>query len=123
MDFTIEPIERYDQFDDCNVVRFRLNGTVYVATEDPDDGYRSHMRELVASQSEMTNVFPPLQVVGIYRNGGSNQTDDVLELIDVITGKVILEVGTRNTDDYYPYFVSSFHPESMAHNVDAKDQS
>jgi hypothetical protein len=39
-----------------------------------------------------------------------------LELKDLI-GQVVLEVGTENVYDYYPGFVSSFHPERMAHNA------
>lgn len=33
-------------FENCSVIRFKLNGVVYVATEDPSDGYRSYLGEL-----------------------------------------------------------------------------
>lgn len=29
----------------------------------------------------------------------------------------MIEVGTENTDDYYPYFVAAFHPEAMTPNA------
>lgn len=110
-----------DELEDCEVCRFRLNGTVYVAIEDPNDGYRSHMSELsVDDAATMTNVFPPVEVVGRYRETSEyGYVDDVLELVDATTGNVVLEVGTSNTDDYYPFFVSSFHPENMAINTAA----
>jgi hypothetical protein len=36
---------------------------------------------------------------------------------DVVTGKVVLEVGTDNTEDYYPYCVMNWSPENLACNV------
>jgi hypothetical protein len=108
-----------DSFEDCQVMRFRLDGKCYIATEDPNDGYRSGMKELaVSDDAEMKNVFKPLKVIGRHRTKGSyDGEDDVLELIDLVTGKTVIEVGTCNIDDYYPGYVASFHPEAMAHNV------
>lgn len=120
VDFGTESRERWieGEYEDCQVCRFRLNGTVYLAVEDPEDGYRSCMQELVVdNDAKLSNVFPMVEVVGVnrtkYEYGG---TSDVLELIDTHTGKVVLEVGTENTDDYYPSFVASFHPENMSIN-------
>ena len=104
--------------EDSSVCRFRLDGVVYTAIEDPSDGYRSSMRELAATTDAMVNVFPPIQVLGRHRTAGAyNQVDDVLELVDVVTGLVVLEVGTDNTDDYYPGFVSNWRPENMVTNA------
>lgn len=96
-----------------SVLYFRLDDTVYGAVEDPDDGYRSHMQELITSDREMINEFSPQKVIGQYSDNGS---EDILRLIDAETGKVVLEVGTNYCDDYYPCFVASFHPEAMAIN-------
>jgi hypothetical protein len=111
-----------DQFEDCSVLRFRLDGKVYVATEDPDDGYRSSMRDLVVLPDDtiMHNTFAPQRVVGRYRNKSDYNEADVLELVDAVTGLIVLEVGTDNTDDYYPWFVGNFHPQNMACNADVK---
>jgi len=108
-------------------MRFRLDGKCFIAAEDPDDGYRSAMRDLVISyDAKMKNVFEPLRVLGRHRTkspidlegeydlGGK---DDVLELVDVVTGKIVIEVGTTEVEDYYPGYVASFHPEAMAHNA------
>lgn len=120
VDFSREMIKETwgDGFEDCQVMRFRLDGKCYVATEDPSDGYRSSMKDIVISDSaEMKNVFAPLKVVGRHRTAGNyGDQDDVLELIDSETGEIVLEVGTTSVDDYYPGFVASFHPEAMAHN-------
>ncbi|WP_333899610.1 hypothetical protein [Agrobacterium pusense] len=122
VDFDNEQVKEIygDEYEDCSVCRFRLDGVVYIAIEDPNDGYRSSMRNLtVANDATMKNVFPPVDVLGRHRTEGAyGNADDVLELVDMITGKVVLEVGTDDVDDYYPGFVASFHPENMATNAD-----
>jgi hypothetical protein len=44
------------------------------------------------------------------------EVNDVLLLVDAKTGKSVVEVGTANTDDYYPYCVQRFDPAAMAVN-------
>ncbi|MAZ17916.1 MAG: hypothetical protein CL535_16500 [Ahrensia sp.] len=120
VDFSKESRKRWtDEYEDCAVCRFRLNGTVYAAVEDPSDGYRSCMQELIVDDlAEMQNVFPPIEVVGTHKTSGSfGDKDDILQLIDTTTGKAVLEVGTASTDDYYPSFVSHFDPAAMATNA------
>lgn len=119
VDFSNEQVKTWgEHFEACQVMRFRLDGKVYTATEDPSDGYRSSMNEITVGDWPMTNVFQPVRVVGrhrtVYEYGGSS---DVLELIDVGTGKTVIEVGTDNDDDYYPSFVANFQPEAMTPNV------
>lgn len=112
-----------DTFEDCSVIRFRLNGKVYVATEDPSDGYRSCMNDIVevTPPPVMQNTFVPLRVVARHRDVCEyGDGADILELVDVVTNKIVLEVGTDNKDDYYPSFVSAFHPENMACNVESQ---
>jgi hypothetical protein len=122
VDFDNEKIkEAYgDGYEDSSVCRFRLDGVVYIAIEDPSDGYRSSMRTLtISNDANMENVFPPIDVIGKHRDANEyGDVDDVLELVDAVTGKVVLEVGTDRSDDYYPSFVASFHPENMATNAD-----
>jgi hypothetical protein len=101
---------------DANFISFRLDGAVYTAVENPDDGYRSMMDRLfVTLDIKMKNVFPAVKVVGLKRAIAS---DDVIEFIDVKTKKIVLEIGTDHQDDYYPSFVSAFHPENMTTNAD-----
>lgn len=121
VDTYVEKVKTYgDYLEDSEHMRFRLDGIVYTAVSDPGDGYRSSMDKLFVSPSdEVRNVFPAIKVVGIKKPDESYQSNDVLQLIDVVTGKIVMEVGTDNTDDYYPGFVSSFSPENMATNAGA----
>ena len=99
-------------YDFTNVIRFRLDGIVYTATEDPDDGYRSHMRKLIVNKSSaIKNSFEPIQVIAEMSDCGN-----ILLVTDTLTGEVVLEVGTDYSDDYYPSFVSNFNPEAMCIN-------
>lgn len=121
VDFSNEGVKRdYDEsYENCNVCRFRLDGVVYSAIEDPSDGYRSAMRELqIDEKAEVKNSFPSTEVVCRHRDEGRYDSDDVLEIIDTTTGKTILEVGTLSTDDYYPCYVANFDPTVMAINAD-----
>lgn len=120
VDFSNEKVLRWgSEYEDAQVCRFRLDGNVYVAIEDPEDGYRSSMKQLfIQDEATMTNAFPPIYVMARHRTKGRySGEDDVLELVDTVTGNVVLEVGTDNIDDYYPGFVASFHPENMATNI------
>ena len=118
VDFSNENIKTWgDSFEQCQVMRFRLDGIVYQVVEDPSDGYRSSMRDITVSEAEMTNVFEGVRIVGRHRTSQEYQTDDILELIDIANGNVILEAGTENTEDYYPSFVANFTPERMAINA------
>lgn len=113
---------------DAQVIRFRLDGTVFVASEDPDD-YHSMLGSLLVYDTEqiaqMRNVFPPIEVVAKVTRTNTHpenqyyydDSDWMLELIDVDTGKTVLEVGTDASEDYYPLFVASFHPENMSINA------
>jgi len=120
VDFINERVKKWtDEWEDCSACRFRLDGKVYLAIEDPSDGYRSSLASLAQFEDEvpMENVFPAVQVLARHRPAGRyGREADILELIDIKTGAVVLEVGTDNTNDYYPSFVASFSPENMATN-------
>lgn len=118
VDFSEESIKRWgDIFEDCQVCRFRLDGVVYLAVEDPDDGYRSAMRELnIDENAKMKNLFNAVDVVARYRTKGIYDNDsiyDILEIINADSGAIILSVGTESIDGYYPEYVARFHPENI----------
>lgn len=106
-----------DSFEDCQVINFILDRKTYTAIEDPSDGYRSSMREIKQSKVVVKNKFTPVQVMGIMRGKGDWHENDIIDFYDVKTGKVVLSVGTSNSDDYYPSFVAEFTPESMVINT------
>lgn len=101
---------------DADTLSFILDGEVYTVIENPDDGYRSSMRELIKSDAKISNTFPPIEVLVIEREDSNYESCDILDFIDVITGKIILSIGTDNTDDWYPCFVANWSPEDMCLN-------
>lgn len=100
------------EFDDCTLIAF----------EDPSDGYRSSLGALFVFPGALYNLggnlcsdYIDVPVVGRMSEPNEyDSTSDVLELIDTRNGKVILQVGTTNSDDYYPSFVALFNPENIA---------
>lgn len=114
--FTLDAVDDLVSAKDyANGIRFRLDGTVYEVIEDEEDGYRSSARPIQAVHTRPRNVFPPIQVVG---RMGVGCYSEILYLDDAHTSKLVLEVGTDNSDDYYPGFVASFHPENMVTNAE-----
>lgn len=121
VDFSEQSIkaEWGDYFEDCQVMNFVLDDKAYSAIEDPNDGYRSAMRELrVISPDLISNRFPPIEVVAVYQgeNNNSRYGDDTLDFYDAANGKLVLSVGTDRSDNYYPWFVADFTPENMSTN-------
>lgn len=88
-----------------------MDGKTYEAIENPDDSHRSRLEGLqLAEDKTVKNTFDPVRVLARHRTSGEYSTDDdILELVSIESGKVILEVGTRDTSDYYPYCVMSFN--------------
>lgn len=95
---------------------FILDDVTYEAIEDPDDGYRSCLESLMVSDKEVRTKFPKQEVVCKMKEDDKNYSNDILQFIDVITGKVVLEVGTDHYDDYYPCCVMNWYPENLAIN-------
>ena len=130
VDFSMFNVPRYDYedgyddvLDPCNTCSFILDGQVYTCVEDPDDGYRSHLKLIFKGSIAVANVFMPQEVRCAMRNNSKVDPDDydyergvILDMIDTTTGKTILSVGTSNTDDYYPSYVARFDPTAMAIN-------
>lgn len=102
-----------DGFEDCDTIRFILDGITYRAIEDPGDGYRSSMRSLSVSTSPVANTFGPIPVLARMAGPDDYGASEVLELIDERNGKTILAVGTDNEDAYYPSWVGRWTPENL----------
>jgi hypothetical protein len=109
-------------FEDANVVNFVLDRKTYRAIEDPEDGYRSSLRTLCLTKHKVANRFTPIEVLGIYEERSRyGSSANVIQFYDAQNGKLVLEVGTDNSDDYYPSFVGSFTPENMHINEGKTD--
>jgi len=113
---TVKADKSYNE--DYNVVRFVLDNKTYKAIEDPSDGYRSYLQDLVVTNEIISNTFPPQKVIGKMKDDDKYSINDTIQFVDDVTGKIVLEVGTDNTDDYYPYCVMNWYPENLAINVD-----
>ena len=110
-------IKGHTCFDDANVVDFVLDGRVFSAVEDPEDGYRSSLGKILVDRvASVKNMFPPCHVIASRRQDREYEKNDMIDFVDVLTSKVVLSVGTENTDDYYPYFVGIFDPTAMCYN-------
>ena len=108
--------------DDCNYIKFRLDGVTYMAVEDPDDGYRSSCRELEIVNEECKTKLPDILVECKMRDNFHDtifgtETNDILEFYDTDNKQMFMAVGTGNTTDYYPYFVFEYMPEELCCNA------
>lgn len=112
---TEELVEKY-RTETVDVVRFVLGGKTYRAIEDPDDGYRSYLKNIEVCDDPVTNNFPPQKVLGKMKEDSSYGSSDIIQFVDVVTGKVVMEVGTENSADYYPWCVMNWSPENLSCN-------
>ena len=116
VDYSTETIKTYSDSDElANAINFVLDGITYTAIEDDNDGYRSAMQQIYVSRFKVTNKFKPVKVVGMMRPAYGC---DILDLVDIQTGKIVLSVGTDHSDNYYPSFVYEWKPENLCLNQD-----
>lgn len=106
----------------CNYVKFRLDGVTYIAIEDPEDGYRSCCEELKIVDEECKTALPAILVEckmreDAYTNSWCEEKNNILEFYDVANKQMFMAVGTGNIDDWYPYFVFEYTPELLSCNV------
>lgn len=115
-ELTREEIERYFGTENCGVCLFTLDGVTYKAVEDPDDGYRSYCKELIVTEQKPRYSFHEIDVVCHMLEDDDYGHNDVLVVRDARNGKIILQVGTKDIDDYYPYCWFEYTPENMECN-------
>lgn len=117
-------ISSYRDPEEVAGIHFKLGPTTYSMYEDPNDGYRSSLATIEVDKHEIKNTFAPCVVKVTHLTsekhpyGGDERAVDILEIRCAETGKLIIEVGTDNTDDYYPSCVMSFVPANLIHNQD-----
>ena len=118
VDHTTEMVKQYGNHnEEVNVVRFILDGKTYKVIEDPSDGYRSYCGQIDVCDEQLSNTFPPQNVIGKMMDSSDYSQCDIIQFTDEVTGKVVLEIGTANSDDYYPYCVMYWSPENLACNI------
>lgn len=120
VDITTESTNDYYDNVDATVVRFILDGITYKATENPSDGYRSYCSEIVICDDKVSNTFPEHKVIGKMNTGDNSGNyggeNHIIEFYDAETKGVVLEIGTSNSDDYYPCAVIHWTPENLELN-------
>jgi len=104
----------YNEDDVVAALLFTLDGVTYRATEDPNDGYRSMFDELKIVNTYLPNTFTPVEVEVRLRH---SESEYILEFVDVLSNLVVMELGTNNTDDYYPYCVLYWDPKNLFTNI------
>ena len=121
VDYSTEAVKIYEwdeSLTDSQVIKFCLDGKTYLAMEDPSDGYRSSMKHCIIIDEKPKNKFKAVEVFGIMKPRGYNE-NEVIQFYDIETAEVVLEVGTENSDDYYPSFVGRWIPENLYVNKGA----
>jgi hypothetical protein len=96
----------YGVFNNC----FKLGSLVFEALEDPDDGYRSYLKSIKVVKSDAIFSKRPLAFVQI--RSLENSYSDGYTLYSPDTDHTWLKVTTDNIDDYYPYFVFEYTPDT-----------
>lgn len=117
VDISSEDIKIYSTYEHVNTIKFTLDNVTYKVTEYPDDGYRSHMREIFICNESVSNKFVAHEVIGKMKGSSKYENCEIIQFFDTSTEKVVLEIGTDNSDDYYPSFVMRFNPENLDINV------
>lgn len=102
--------------EEVNYVKFTLDGITYRALEDPDDGFRSYCQNLETVEEECKIKLPDIEVVCECSAKYGDYEADMIIIKDAENGLPILELGTANTDDYYPFCVMEWMPKNIALN-------
>ena len=97
-----------------------IDNIVYAFEHDPDDGYRSYGNLYIPENISVNNIknrFPAQDVIITqHHREHTDGSKHFYSIVDVITGKVILEIGTDYTDSFYPMAICHYYPENMAIN-------
>ncbi len=111
----ISPLEagrEYDFFgvDNC---RMKLDGRVYEAMEDPDDGYRSYFGTIEIRDDAGVFFKTPLDRVRLQEAADGADDFTGWRLVSVTDGHQWLRFGTQDISDYYPGFIFEYTPRSL----------
>lgn len=94
---------------DCNAFCIGINGKkiAFEAIEDPDDGYRSSLGNVVVSLEGKVFFSRPIARVSFEELAGVGW-----QLRDVTDDHVWLQFGTDSNDTYYPTFVFTYEAKA-----------
>jgi hypothetical protein len=118
---------------ECNCVDFVLNGFPFTAYEGSvfdefgESGVQRSCCDMVRIFDDgfiPKNTFAPVEVSCVMRE--PIEKCNILDMVDVITGKCVLSIGTDEIlyfsheakhRGFYPIFIAQFHPENMHINA------
>ena len=111
---------------ETNAILIRLDGINYLFVEDPADGYRSYMREIMTTDKTPKYILPDIEVTIKHITDpipGSfgGYTNDFYDFYE--GNNLILRVGTEDVDDYYPCCILEYHPENLNCNLTVKENT
>lgn len=89
--------------------RFQIGSCIFEAIENPDDGYRSMMDEIVLVTDQAQKIGSPLASIEITKS--SDNSFDGYKIVDLEDSHIWLKIGTDESDSYYPYFVFEWTPK------------
>jgi len=122
--------DEFNGWQDAQVCYFMFDGYIYRIQEDPEDGYRSHHRDIEVCHGLMpVNIWEPSEPVWVRHVTRIQDEDyssrfeacDVLEFMSQHTKKNVLVIGTLRIDDYYPSFTAHFDCRNLSHNQGVVD--
>lgn len=100
--------------DECEAVKFTLDGETYMVYCDPSDGYRSYCSDIITCDEKSRFYIPDIDVLCIEKDADRYGNGvDMMKVINVNTGKTIFEIGTDYYDSYYPMYRFDYHPENI----------
>jgi hypothetical protein len=124
--FTLIPDSSETDEWDATIVSFGLDKMVIFVHEDPSDGYRSHVGDVIVTglvdTPKVHNRILPVDQYVICEFSDSSD-EDILRIRSVKTGLLIFEIGTDNADDYYPSFIWNYHPQNLDANQEVNENA
>lgn len=118
----VESTDGNPWYSTANYIKFKLDGVTYKALEDPDDGYRSFLKDLITVPEDPEIKLPDINVKIEYIKYKDcninffNFASDIINIIDSHNNKIIAEIGTKDINDYYPSAVLRWIPENLSIN-------
>jgi len=100
------------EFFGANLNEFKINGIIYEAVEDEDDGLRSMMSGILKKEEEEADgIFFDQPIASVCLEGCYDNYFEGFQLVDTDDGHIWLRFGTDYNDDYYPCFVFEYNPK------------
>ena len=110
----------YSFTEEVDGIRFSLDGVNYECLENPNDGYRSYLNDLKVTSEPCRYRFPETEVL-CSMSENSYRHEDILEVRETKTGKIVLRIGTDNDDAYYPVCIMQYFPQALPCNAGVKE--